>query len=624
MVSTYTLTTEKTWLKMVESMSHFLFIFLIGGLLSIPDLMSMPANYRKASQRCHSAQKRPNILFLLVDELRKPVVYENEDLQRWSQENLTTMTFLQENGVNFDAHYCGSTACVPSRATLFTGQYPTLHGVSQTDGAAKPASDPTMFWLSPYTVPTTGNIFTAGNYSTYYIGKWHISKDDLYVPGTQEPVLSYNQTTGIPDPNLENCYRSANMLAPYGFSNGWIGPEPHGADPHQSGGSAAIGTSGRDVFFADETIALIHQLDVQGSSNTQPWFIVCSFVNPHDIALYGDLTKNFPTFNFTVDPTLPPIPPAPTANEDLSTKPLAQQSYQEQYQNAFQPTTDTETYRQLYYTLQKKADTQMGRVLAALQNSRFANNTIVVFTSDHGDLLGAHGNFQKWFNIYEESIHVPMIFYSPTLLPQGTHIDLLTSHVDVLPTLCGLASIDPDPITSAFQASYTNSRTLVGRDLSSVVLGTASPAEIEAFQEPILFISYDQIFTGAYTENPVGTPYSYVIQPAFIDATLTVIDGQTWKFAMYFENQEFAEAPLSCTCSTPIEPPQPPAVIQYEMYNLTNDPLETQNLADPQFATPYTRMIQAQLVVILQQQMNQKALQPSKSPPNIRVLPPPG
>src|SRR6185437_1218535 len=179
----------------MERAMRYSFYTLLVGLLSFSELMPAVSHYRKPSQRCHSAQKRPNILFFLVDELRKPVVYENEELKQWSRENLTTMTFLRENGVNFDAHYCGSTACAPSRATLFTGQYPTLHGVSQTDGAAKPASDPTMFWLSPYTVPTTGNIFTAGNYSTYYIGKWHISKDDLYNPGSQEPVLSYNQTT---------------------------------------------------------------------------------------------------------------------------------------------------------------------------------------------------------------------------------------------------------------------------------------------------------------------------------------------------------------------------------------------------------------------------------------------
>ncbi len=356
-----------------------------------------------------------------------------------------------------------------------------------------------MFWLSPYTVPTAGNFFTQGAYRTFYIGKWHISKDDLYAPGTQNAILSYNAVTGVRDLHLENVYRAANLLSPYGFDNGWIGPEPHGAPPHQSGGSAAVGVSGRDVFYADDTISLLQRLDTEKSEDRQPWFIVCSFVNPHDITLYGDLTKNFPTYNFSIDPSLPNIAPSPTADEDLSTKPLAQASYKEQYQNGFQPTTDTEEYRKLYYTLQRKVDAEMGRVLAALEETSFRDNTIVVFTSDHGDLLGAHGNFQKWFNMYEEAIHVPLTFYSPTLLPKNKHMDIVTSHVDLLPTLCGLANMDVSDIISTLQKAFTDSRDLVGRDLSHVVRGSASAQEVDALREPILFVTYDQILTGSYT-----------------------------------------------------------------------------------------------------------------------------
>lgn len=586
--------------------------------------MNSGSKSKKSSSQCKSPQERPNILFIIVDELRKPVVYESEDLRQWSRENLKTMTFLQDNGVNFDNHYSASTACAPSRTSLFTGQYPTLHGVSQTDGAAKPASDSTMFWLSPYTVPTAGNVFTEGQYRTFYIGKWHISKDDLYNPGTQNAVLTYNGVTGVRDPHLESVYRAANMLAPYGFSNGWIGPEPHGAPPHQSGASAAVGVSGRDVFYADDTIDLLEQLNFEGSCDKQPWFIVCSFVNPHDITLYGDLTKNFPAYNFSIDASLPSIDPSPTANEDLSTKPIVQQSYKEQYQNGFQPTTDTEEYRKLYYTLQRKVDAEMGRVLEALQNTCFRDNTIVVFTSDHGDLLGAHGNFQKWFNMYEEAIHVPLTFYSPTLLPQGVHVKSLTSHVDLLPTLCGLADINAAAITSQLEETFTDSRALVGRDLSNVVRGVASSEDVNALSEPILFLTYDQILTGPYTVNPVGTPYQYVSQPAFIHAVVAQLDGESiWKLAMYFNNKNFTQAPLSCTCSDPIDPSEYPDIVQFEMYNLTNDPLESTNLADSKYATPETESIQAQLLQLLQQQIKQKALQPTSSQPLLRALPVP-
>jgi arylsulfatase A-like enzyme len=340
--------------------------------------------------------------------------------------------------------------------------------------------------------------------------------------------------------------------------------------------------------------------------------------------LYGDLTKNFPTYNFSIDASLPSIDPSPTANEDLSTKPIVQQSYKEQYQNGFQPTTDTEEYRKLYYTLQRKVDAEMGRVLEALQNTCFRDNTIVVFTSDHGDLLGAHGNFQKWFNMYEEAIHVPLTFYSPTLLPQGVHVKSLTSHVDLLPTLCGLADINASAITTQLEETFTDSRALVGRDLSNVVRGVASSEDVNALNEPILFLTYDQILTGPYTVNPVGTPYQYVSQPAFIHAVIAQLDGESiWKLAMYFNNKNFTQAPLSCTCSDPIDPSEYPDIVQFEMYNLTNDPLESTNLADSKYATPEAQSIQAQLLQLLQQQINQKALQPTSSQPLLRALPVP-
>ena len=144
------------------------------------------------------------------------------------------------------------------------------------------------------------------------------------------------------------------------------------------------------------------------------------------------LSAKSPNFNFEVDPTLPYIPPAPTVGESLLTKPTAQESYRVTYPKALQPIMDNNFYRQLYYSLQKKADDEMLKVLLALQNSSFYDNTIVVFTSDHGEQLGAHGGlYQKWYNMYEESIHVPLIIHSPSLFKENKCTDMLTSHVDV-------------------------------------------------------------------------------------------------------------------------------------------------------------------------------------------------
>ena len=104
----------------------------------------------------HSTEKkkRPNFLVILVDEERFPTVYENEELKEWRKNHLKTHELLRKNGMTFLNHYIGSTACSPSRTTLYTGQYPSLHGVTQTTGAAKGAFDPDVYWLDPNTVPT--------------------------------------------------------------------------------------------------------------------------------------------------------------------------------------------------------------------------------------------------------------------------------------------------------------------------------------------------------------------------------------------------------------------------------------------------------------------------------------
>ena len=87
-------------------------------------------------KRSHK-KKKPNILFLMVDQERFPTIYETKELQEWRKENLVAQELLRKYGMEFLNHYVGSTACAPSRATLYTGQYPSLHGVTQTPGAAK-------------------------------------------------------------------------------------------------------------------------------------------------------------------------------------------------------------------------------------------------------------------------------------------------------------------------------------------------------------------------------------------------------------------------------------------------------------------------------------------------------
>jgi len=96
----------------------------------------------------------PNILLIMTDEERYPPPYETDAVKKFRKDQLGARASIGDGALEFHRHYAGSTACVASRATLFTGQYPSLHGVSQTDGTSKKVDDPAMMWLDPDSVPT--------------------------------------------------------------------------------------------------------------------------------------------------------------------------------------------------------------------------------------------------------------------------------------------------------------------------------------------------------------------------------------------------------------------------------------------------------------------------------------
>jgi arylsulfatase A-like enzyme len=579
----------------------------------------------------HQFSSRPNFLFIIVDEERYPPGYESAAVKEWRKKYLVAQELLREHGLEFHRHYAGATACSPSRTTLFTGQYPSLHGVTQTSGLAKEAFDADMFWLDHNSVPTMGNYFQQAGYRTYYKGKWHISEEDILIPGTKNPLPSYNPENGVPDKKIEEIYLQANRLKPFGFS-GWIGPEPHGSNPRNSGSSARIGLSGRDIVYAKEAADLIYQLDQEKAARgtVEPWLIVASFVNPHDITLYGSLSERSPYFKFEVDDTVPNIAPPPTIKENLQTKPQCQRSYRRVYPKALQPTPNNNFYRQLYYQLQKNADEQILKVLKAIKRSSFYQDTIIIFTSDHGELLGAHdGLHQKWYCAYEEAIHVPLIIHNPILFPTYQSEAMLTSHLDLLPTMLGIAGADVPSMQTALKKNHTEVHPFVGRNLSSLVLGTGTP---ERADEPLYFMTDDDPTRGLHQVTFFGRPYKSVVQPNHLETVIasfrTENRNEIWKYSRYFDNPQFWSDPgkkdvvtspsaayvrisKNATESTGVTTTKKrPRPEEYELYNLTDDPYETTNLAFPQNQTAQSKKMIIIMAQLLVQQCQQKRLYP--------------
>src|SRR3954468_8098191 len=363
----------------------------------------------------------------MTDEERYPPPYEMEALAEFRRTQLPARQRLRAQSRELHRHYVGSTACTPSRTTLFTGQYPSLHGVADTDGLAKQATTRSMPSLDPDTVPTLGDWFRAAGYRTHYRGKWHVSHPDLVIPGTHES-LKVNDAEGVLDPVAVDAYRRADRLDPFGFS-GWIGREPHGADKADTG-------IVRDGVFAEQVVELFGEL--AAARDAGPWLAVASFVNPHDIALSGLVWEEMFRFG-PPDDTVPEILEPPSQEDAFSGRPPCQQQFKDLWpQMLYQQPADL-AYRRLYYYLHKVVDRAIARILESLQANGLAEDTIVVLTSDHGDLVGAHGGMQqKWYNAYDEAVRVPLLIKGPGVAATRDGITAPTSHVDLIPTLLGL------------------------------------------------------------------------------------------------------------------------------------------------------------------------------------------
>ena len=551
---------------------------------------------------------QPNILLILTDQLRYPPGYESAELARWREEHLPAVAGLEREGVTFRHHYPMAAACAPSRASLLTGQYPALHGVTQTDGLLKSADGDEMSWLAPDQVPTLGDWFRAAGYRTYFKGKWHASHAHLDADDGDGYLLSIDDD-GTPQEENIRRYLEADLLDDFGFSE-WVGPEPHGLGKHNMG-------TMKDPFTADETIDLLGRLDAEGSD--QPWLTVCSFLNPHDDSVFGlvGLTQGLRYHPSEV----PRVEQAPTRHEDLSTKPSCQQSYADAWGKLAAPQPWIETHLKFYYQLQATVGEQIGRVMAALAASPAHEDTIVVFSSDHGDMQGAHGGMhEKWHVAYEEALRVPFVVAGPGVAA-GKEVDFPTNHADLIPTLLGLAGVEQVEVLAGLGETHSEARPLVGRDLSAELRAEAPATRAE----PIFFMTDDEISEGS--ERPL-TPFgrlarrlgtfSAVKQPNHLETVVAPVevDGETHlvKLTRYHDNQQFWTAPaefderIEGRHTRRVTEPEPD---EWELYDLTVDPFEERNLAHPDHAGPGTGELRERMVAALVEQLAAKRLVPS-------------
>jgi arylsulfatase A-like enzyme len=348
----------------------------------------------RGAGRGRAGGRAPNLLVIVVDQLRTPVWMPAAAPPPAVMPNLAA---LQAAAVSFERHYTASNDCSPARGALLTGLYSHQTGCMITGNSRL---DPGF--------PTWGTLLRELGYQTWWWGKWHLN----------------------PNPNA--------TLEPYGFSGGTY-PSPNGA-PGQ-------GT----VVDPEIAAQFVEWLRVEGGS--EPWCATVSFVNPHDIAWWYRFTEQIPAESSppALVTALPGNFETPEALE-AQRKPTLQRSLQDTAAHSFgavpfvgpeAPTAWT-GLMDTYLMLQGYVDAQIGAVLDALAAQPAVQaNTVVLFTSDHGEYGGSHGMRGKGASAYEEAIRVPLYvrdFRGVATAAPAVARTQLTSSVDVLPLLLTLAT----------------------------------------------------------------------------------------------------------------------------------------------------------------------------------------
>jgi arylsulfatase A-like enzyme len=286
---------------------------------------------------------------------------------------------LAARGITFTRAYAANPRCAPSRSSLFTGYYPHQTGVQEND-------PPTPY---PFTYPLLGRYFTDAGYRTAYFGKLHI-------------------------PVPEGAQRGFERMA-------------------------HLRSIGQDEDATRDAVAFLR-------ASRDPFLLVVSYCNPHNICEFGR-NEPLPDGPIGALPAVPACPPAvpnpdlPRSEADAMVEQRALRATEPDYRVLEKYTPDDwRRYRWAYFRMIEKVDAQIGRVLDALRAAGEENNTLIVFTSDHGETAGAHG-FSEKVVFYEESVRVPLMLSWPREIPPARSANLVNTGIDLAPTLLDFGGI---------------------------------------------------------------------------------------------------------------------------------------------------------------------------------------
>jgi choline-sulfatase len=490
--------------------------------------------------------RKPNILLIITDQEREPMHWP----EGWAEANLPARNRLLEHGLQFTGAQCNAAACSASRATLITGVYPTTHTVKNLVTSDDPQSDVQRHLsVLPSALPNLATVMAEAGYHVVLKGKFHLTRPVKYDEGMKRHYWSEADV--------------AHLAERYGF-NGWNPPDLIDPTSLDDLGGGAINNDGRIVDGSGTAAgkhrahgelyrhSAVHFLNTYDGD--KPFFLIVALANPHDVQEFPgrgvrglSLSPTYARGGYRLEDfeNLPIDLPA-SVEDDLSTKPSVQAAFRRflALATGHVRTRDRQLcYARFYAFLHQQVDREIGKVLDALDRKGLTEDTIVIRTSDHGEMGMAHGRSrQKFYNAYRETLSIPLIFSSPVLFPQHRTSSSMASLIDVLPTLASVGEL-PECDRFGFK----------GHDLTPIFRNPT-----EEVQDFLHFTYEDDVF-------PVrGANF------------LRAIVEKDWKYVVYYD--PFTGAPP-----------------EYELYDLAQDPLEMRNLAHAKHSTPASEAERARL-----------------------------
>lgn len=367
--------------------------------------------------------KPPNIVILIADQLR----YQSCGYAGDARARTPRIDQIAGEGVDFAQTVSGMPVCCAYRASLFTGKHTSSTGMVINE--LRMRTDHTCL----------GHCLARAGYDTGYIGKWH-----LYA----------NQLGHHRDPNNSFVLRGPHRL---GFDGYWAAYNFH----HNYYGAYYHTETTEKIFYGEGVYEPDAQTDMaidymgRAAAGDRPFALVVSYGVPHDPWNRNNVPEEY--YEMFRDVSFP-VPPNYSDRLD---------PYGDAWSDIDKSPEKIDEWMRVYYAMTASLDHNIGRLLDAMSRLGIDEETIVIFTSDHGEMFGAQGRMKK--NIfYEEAARVPFVMRWPRRIPAGIRTDALLNTPDIMPTLLALAGI---PIPGAVE----------GMDLSHVARGMPGPEPEHAF-----------------------------------------------------------------------------------------------------------------------------------------------